>query len=43
MTTEELTALAEKVKEGKATKEETFKFHEELNNLLTEIEGILKE
>ena len=43
MTTEELTALAEKIKTGKATKEETFKFHEEFNKLLSEIKGLLKE
>jgi hypothetical protein len=43
MTTEELTDLAKKIKEGNATKEETFKFHEELNKLLSETKGLLEE
>lgn len=43
MTTEELIDLAKKIKEGSATKEETFTFHEELNNQLSEIKGLLEE
>ena len=43
MTKEELTALAEKVKAGKATKEETLTLQKELNKLLSEIKGILEE
>ena len=43
MTTEELTALAEKVKAGIATKEEILKFQEELNKILSGINGLLKE
>jgi len=42
MTTEELTALAEKIKTGKATQEETLKFHEEFNKLLGEVEELLE-
>jgi len=42
MTTEELTVLAEKIKIGKATEEETIKFHEEFNKLIKEVEDLLE-
>ncbi|MFZ4648033.1 MAG: hypothetical protein ACOYMB_00150 [Patescibacteria group bacterium] len=43
MTKEELNTLAAKIKAGEATKEEVTAFHKELNNLLMEINGLLKE
>jgi hypothetical protein len=43
MTQEELSIIAEKIKAGTATAEETVKFHEELNKLLTEMKGLLEE
>ena len=43
MTKEELAILAEKIKAGTATNEETFTFHKELNKLLSEVKDLLKE
>lgn len=43
MTEEELNALAKKVKDGTATKEEAIAFQKELNNLLSEMKGLLEE
>ena len=37
MEEKELLALAEKIKTGTATKEETLAFHKEINKLLSEI------
>lgn len=42
MDEKELVALAEKIKAGTATKEETLTFHKELNRLLSEIKGLLE-
>ena len=42
MDEKELVALAEKVKAGTATKEEEATLHEELNKLLSDIEGLLE-
>lgn len=42
MDEKELAALAEKIKAGTATKEETLTFHKELNKLLSEIKGLLE-
>ncbi len=43
MTEEEITMIAEKIKNGTATEEETLKFHEEFNNLLSNIKNTLLE
>ncbi|MFA6397386.1 MAG: hypothetical protein WDK96_00880 [Candidatus Paceibacterota bacterium] len=43
MDEKEITALAEKVKSGTATKEEVLAFQKELNRLLLEIKNILEE
>ena len=42
MDEKELAALAEKVKAGTATKEETLTFHKELEKLLSEMKELLK-
>ncbi|MEI7765056.1 MAG: hypothetical protein WCI93_00555 [bacterium] len=42
MTNEEMLVLAEKVKAGTATKEETLEFHKELNKLLLETKALLE-
>jgi len=43
MTQEELSVIAEKIKAGTATAEETLTFHEEINNLLKEIKDLATE
>ncbi|MEI8269954.1 MAG: hypothetical protein WCG45_01160 [bacterium] len=42
MTQEELIALAEKIKAGTATKEETLTYHKELNKILLEMKALLE-
>ena len=42
MDEKELVVLAEKVKTGTATEEEVKTFNEEINTLLSDIEGILE-
>jgi hypothetical protein len=42
MTKEEMVALATKIKKGTASKEETLKFHEEYNALMSQINELLK-
>lgn len=43
MTQEELSVIAEKIKAGTATAEETLTFHKEINKLLKEIEELSAE
>ena len=42
MNEKEIAILAEKIKAGTATQEETLAFHKELNKLLSEIKGLLE-
>jgi len=43
MTEEEITMIAEKIKNGTATEEEVLKFHKEFNNLLANVKNTLEE